>query len=192
MLLIYALGGTLRRGGWAPLAERCAASSAGEGGMILGSVGAFLVLETRSHAEARGARGLAEVAAVSTGSARRAGDDTARASAAALVETMRSRLRPGYAVVSGASGAAGPAEDEDGFLADLRDAGPAQGPVRRPAEIMGHSVEAAFPASLALGALALGRPEAAAPPQALVTGFGVWRGEALALLEPVRGEGRRA
>ena len=59
--------------------------------------------------------------------------------------------------------------------------------MRRTAEFIGHSFEAAFPANLALAALALGRPES--PPQALVTGFGAWRGEALALLEPVR-EGR--
>jgi 3-oxoacyl-[acyl-carrier-protein] synthase II len=184
MLLIYALGGLLRRGGWAPMAER-----GGEGGMVLGSVGAFLVLETRSHAETRGAKGLTELAVVATGSARRAGEDTARASAEALVGNMRSLLRPGYAAISGATGVAGSMEDEAGFLADLRDAGPAQGPVRHTAEIIGHSVEAAFPANLAIGALMLGEPEAS--PQVLVTGFGAWRGEALALLGPVR-EGRRS
>jgi 3-oxoacyl-[acyl-carrier-protein] synthase II len=59
--------------------------------------------------------------------------------------------------------------------------------VLRTADAVGHSVEASFPANLALAALALGRPDP--PPQALVAGFGVWRGEALALLEPVR-EGR--
>jgi 3-oxoacyl-[acyl-carrier-protein] synthase II len=181
MLLIHALGGLLRRGAWAPMAEREG------GGVITGSVGAFLVLETRSHAAARGARGLAEIASVATGAARRTGEDTARASAAGLAGNLRSLLRPGYAVVSGASGAAGPAEEEAGFLAELRDAGPEQGPVRRTAEFIGHSVEASFPANLALAALALGRPDP--PPQALVAGFGVWRGEALALLEPVR-EGR--
>jgi 3-oxoacyl-[acyl-carrier-protein] synthase II len=187
MLLIYALGGLLRRGAWAPMAER-----GGEGGMVLGSVGAFLVLETRSHAEGRGAKGLAELAVVATGSARRAGEDTARASAEALVGNMRSLLRPGYAVISGATGAAGPMEDEAGFLTDLRDAGPAQGPVRHTAELIGHSVEAAFPANLAIGALMLGESGAPPqPPQALVTGFGAWRGEGLALLGPAR-EGRRA
>ncbi len=189
MLLIYSLSGLLRRGAWAPMAERGAGAGEDGGGMILGSVGAFLVLETRSHAQARGARGLAELTAVATGSARRTVEHTPRDSAAALVGNMRSLLRPGYAVVSGASGAADPTGEEAGFLTDLRDAGPAQGPVRHTAETIGHSVEAAFPANLALAALAFGRPEA--PPQALVTGFGVWRGEALALLDPVR-EGRHA
>jgi 3-oxoacyl-[acyl-carrier-protein] synthase II len=188
MLLIYSLSGLLRRGAWAPMAERAGGDG---GGMILGSVGAFLVLETRSHARARGARGLAELAVVATGSARRTGEDTAGASARALVGNMRSLLRPGYAVVSGATGAAEPTAEEAAFLAELRDAGPAQGAVLHTAETIGHSVEAAFPANLALGALMLGRPDAP-PPQTLVTGFGAWRGEALGLLEPVREEGRRA
>ena len=186
MLLLHALGGQLRRGGWAPMAER----GDGAGGVVTGSVGAFLVLETRSHAQARGARGLAEIAVVATDAARRTEEDTARASAAGLVGAMRALLRPGYAVVSGASGAAEPLAEEAGFLAELRDAGTAQGPVLHTAEAIGHSFEAAFPANLALGALALGRPDA--PPQALVTGFGAWRGEALALLEPVPGGGRGA
>jgi len=187
MLLIYGLSGALRRGAWTPMAERGGAEG---GGMVMGSVGAFLVLETRSHAKARGARGLAELTAVATGAARRTGDDTPLASAAALVGNMRSLLRPGYAVVSGATGAAAPTAEEASFLTELRDAGPEQGPVLHTAETIGHSVEAAFPANLALGALMLGRAEMA-PPQTLVTGFGVWRGEALALLDPVR-EGRRA
>ena len=50
------------------------------------------------------------------------------------------------------------------------------------ADLIGHPVEAAFPADIALGALAVA---AGAAPQALVTGFGVWRGEALALVEPI-------
>lgn len=185
MLLIYALSGLLRRGVWAPMAER------GETGLVLGTVGAFLVLEARSHARARGARPLAELAAVATGAARRTPGveaESALASAAALAGNMRSLLRPGYAVVSGASGAAGPLAEETDFLAELRDAGPAQGPVRRTAELVGHSVEASFPANLALAALELGRP--GGPAQALVTGFGVWRGEALALLERAAEEDR--
>jgi len=184
MLLIYGLSGLLRRGAWVPFADRAEGS-----GLITGSVGAFLVLETRSHARARGARGLAEIATVATGAARRTAEDTPRASAAGLAGNLRSLLRPGYAVVSAASGALGPAEEEAGFLADLKRAGPEQGPVHHAAERLGHPVEAAFPASLALAALALGHGGNDAPPQALVTGFGVWRGEALALLEPVR-EGR--
>ena len=43
-------------------------------------------------------------------------------------------------------------------------------------------MEASFPLHLALAALAIAE---GAAPQALVTGFGIWRGEALAVLEPI-------
>lgn len=175
MLLLYAASGELRQGGWAPLAER-----AEGGGLVTGSAAAFLVLETESHARARGAAGLARLGAVRSGAARRQGEDSAEASAAALAQGLP--LRPGHAVISGASGAALPTAAERRFLAGLRAAGPAPGQVVHSADLIGHAVEAAFPANLALAALALAAGDA---PQALVTGFGVWRGEALALLEPV-------
>lgn len=181
MLLLYALGGVLWLGAWTPLAERMERG----GGAVTGTAGAFLVLETESHARARGARGLARITALATGAARRRGEDTARASANALAAGIRPLLRDGYAVVSGASGVAEAWAEEQGFLADLRDAGPAQGPVRHTADLIGHAPEAAFPANLALAALALGRE--GAPGQILVTSFGLWRGEALALVEPIGG-----
>ena len=84
--------------------------------------------------------------------------------------------------MSGATGAAVPTAAEAAFLAGLRANGPAQGPVHQSADLIGHPVEAAFPADIALGALAVAAGDA---PQALVTGFGVWRGEALALVEPI-------
>jgi 3-oxoacyl-[acyl-carrier-protein] synthase II len=168
MLLLFSMSGGLWRGPWVPLAERPG------GGMVTGSVGAFLVLETERHARARGARGLARLGAVRSGAGRRQGEDSARASAAALAEGLA--LRPGHAVISGASGVPEALEEERGFLAGLAGAGPG----RFTADLLGHGVEASFPASLALGALAVSGGMAA---QALVTGFGLWRGEALALLE---------
>jgi 3-oxoacyl-[acyl-carrier-protein] synthase II len=168
MLLLFSTSGGLWRGPWAPLVERPG------GGMVTGSIGAFLVLETERHARARGARGLARLGAVRSGAARRRGEDSARASAAALAEGLA--LRPGHAAISGASGAPEALAEERAFLAGLAGAGP----VRFTADLLGHGVEASFPASLALGALAIAEGLAA---QALVTGFGLWRGEALALLE---------
>ena len=183
MLLAYAGSGGLWRGAsWAPLAERLAR---GEGGMVTGSAGAFLVLETASHARARGARGLARIAAIAGTASRRRGADTAGAAARALAEPLLPRLRPGYAVLSGATGLPGPTAEEMAFLAWLRDTGPAQGLVRHTTDLIGHTVEAAFPASLALAALGIAE---GALPQALVTGFGMWRGESLALLDPVTEE----
>ncbi|MBV1799086.1 beta-ketoacyl-ACP synthase [Siccirubricoccus sp. G192] len=183
MLLPYAAGGSLWRGAWAPVAQRLAGGT--DGGMVMGTAGAFLLLETESHARARGAAGLARLTMVATGAARRRGKDTARASTLALAEQIRPLLRDGYAVLSGATGAAAPGTEEAGFLADLRESGPAQGPLRYSADLIGHTVEAAFPANLALAALALGQD--GAPAQVLVTGFGLWRGEALALVERIDG-----
>ncbi|SDB07265.1 beta-ketoacyl-ACP synthase [Belnapia rosea] len=170
MLLLFSPSGGLLRGDWVPLAGRPG------GGMVTGSLGAFLVLETARHARARGARGLAAISAVRNGAARRRGGDTARASALALAEGLP--LRPGHAVFSGASGVAGALEEERAFLGTLTEAGP----VRFTTDLLGHGMEASFPANLALAALAL---QAGLVPQALVTGFGLWRGEALAVLEPV-------
>ncbi|WP_043362353.1 beta-ketoacyl-ACP synthase [Belnapia sp. F-4-1] len=168
MLLLHAASGGLWRGDWALLGERPG------GGMVTGSIGAFLVLETERHARGRGAPCLARLMAVRSGAARRQGEDSARASAAALAEGLA--LRPGHAVVSGASGMPEPLAEERAFLAGL----PEPGPMHFTADLLGHGVEASFPASLALGALALAEGLAG---QALVTGFGIWRGEALALLE---------
>ena len=178
MLLLFSPSGGLWRGPWAPIAAREG------GGMVTGSVAAFLVLETESHARARGASGLARLGPVVSGASRRRGADTARATAGALAAPLVPSLRAGYQVFSGASGVAAPTAEEAGFLGDLRDSGPAQGEVRTTADLLGHAVEASFPANLGLAALAV---QAGVAPQALVTGFGLWRGEALALVEPVGG-----
>jgi 3-oxoacyl-[acyl-carrier-protein] synthase II len=99
-------------------------------------------------------------------------------------------------VLSGATGAAGPVAAERDFLAGLGR------PValRTAGNRLGWGVEATFPASIALAALALadGRlppgmdaTEAAfdgVPRDILVTGFGGWRGEALAHLQAIPGE----
>jgi 3-oxoacyl-[acyl-carrier-protein] synthase II len=71
LLLLYDAGGHLLRGAFQPVWER-------KNGMVLGSLGAFLVLEARSHAEARGAKPLARLSTVmSERSSRPAGSVTA-------------------------------------------------------------------------------------------------------------------
>src|SRR4029078_5595456 len=57
LLLLYDAGGHMLRGPFQPVWER-------ENGMVLGSLGAFLVLESRSHAEARGAKPLARLTSI--------------------------------------------------------------------------------------------------------------------------------
>jgi 3-oxoacyl-[acyl-carrier-protein] synthase II len=95
----------------------------------------------------------------------------------------------GLGVISGMTGVAEARIEEEAFLAGLGGV-----PVRRSSSVLGHGVEASFPANVALAALALsqnGFYPAMDPADAgdgpvdriLVTGFGQWRGEALALLE---------
>lgn len=185
MLLLYGAGGGLWRGPYAPVSARPG------GGMVLGCVNAFLVIEAAEHARARGAKPLARIAAVATDACRRAEPGAIRASTEALWQGMAAGAPDGpLAVISGASGAASATAEERGFLAALAPAA-----LRTPASLWGHGMEGAFPANIALGALALSRGAMfapcdpadsgdAAPAAILVTGIGHWRGEALALLTP--------
>ena len=67
VLLIYEMGGFLWKKPFRPVFERAAEG----GGMILGSGAAFLVLEAREHAQARGAKPLASLAGIASDRARR-------------------------------------------------------------------------------------------------------------------------
>jgi 3-oxoacyl-[acyl-carrier-protein] synthase II len=183
-LLHYAMGGLLTQAPYAPVWARQATAP----GLALGSVGCFLVIESRAHAAARGVSASARIAGVRTDrSRRRPGEASANASAqlAALAPELGQA-----AVISCASGARAATQEEAAFLADLGV------PVRGIASALGHSLEPSFPAALALGALSLshGRlfapleaAEAAMPgqlTQVLITSWGNWRGEAMALLTP--------
>jgi 3-oxoacyl-[acyl-carrier-protein] synthase II len=156
---------------------------------VLGSVGCFLVIESREHAAARGASALAHIAAIATDrSRRRPGEATANAER--QLREMRGHLEPRHAaVVSGASGVPAATGEEAEFLRGLGL------PVRGTATAFGHSLEPSFPANLALAAAALSRRRLFAPLEAeetvmdaelrqvLVTSWGHWRGETLAVLE---------
>jgi 3-oxoacyl-[acyl-carrier-protein] synthase II len=181
-LLHYALGGLLTEAPFAPIWQRQTTAP----GLALGSVGCFLVIESRAHATARGATPHARIAGIRTDRSRRGpGDATANAQAqlAALAP-----VREEAAVISAASGAAAATREEAAFLATLGL------PVRAAATALGHSLEPSFPAGIALGALSISRGrlfaplEAAEAPmpgalsQVLVTSWGTWRGEAMALL----------
>lgn len=194
ILAIHAFGGTLwqQAGGpagdgpaWAPIWARQAAG----GGMVSGSVGCFLVIESRAHAAARGATPIARIAALTADRCRRRQGE-ATAIAQRQFTALQPRLAAGsVAVVSGASGVTAPTAEEAGFLRSLHL------PVRAVATALGHSQEASFPASMALAAMAVAKgrmflrleqEEAAMEGelrQALVTSWGMWRGEAMALVD---------
>jgi 3-oxoacyl-[acyl-carrier-protein] synthase II len=174
-------------GPWQPLWARDGSEG---GGMILGTVGAFLVLESREHAEARGAHIYAVLDAVE-------GDRGNRDEG--KLEARLNRITPEASalsahdtiVFSGASGLADLTQREKTALAERF---PGM-PVRGFAGSIGHSLEAQFPAGLALAALAIdsgaivpafdGAHETAqnaAARHAIVTTVGYVRGEGLAVL----------
>jgi 3-oxoacyl-[acyl-carrier-protein] synthase II len=168
------------------------------GGMVIGSIGAFLVIESRPHAEARGRQPYARLAAVMSDRDRRE-PGQARANAEKQLESVRPQLEGrNVSVVSGATGVKRPTVEERDFLLALRKAGQIDA-IRAPASLMGAGIEASFPAFVALGAMALRRkgfyrpydtsgverPATTTPESLLVTAWGHWRGEGMALLETV-------
>jgi 3-oxoacyl-[acyl-carrier-protein] synthase II len=152
-------------------------------------VGCFLVIESREHASKRGTRAIAHISALATDRCRRRSGE-ATATTERQLATMRHHLQPPHAaVISGATGVAAVTAEEMTFLGDLGL------PVRGTATAFGHSLEPSFPANLALAALSLSRHRLFAPlepdeqpmadelRQVLVTSWGHWRGEALAVVE---------
>jgi 3-oxoacyl-[acyl-carrier-protein] synthase II len=159
------------------------------GGLVMGSLGCFLVIESRAHAKARGAVAHAHIAGIQTDrSARQPGQATANA--VRQWQAMRHMVDPASTVVlSGATGAAAPTREEQAFLAELGL------PMRATATMLGHSFEPSFVANLALAADAvlqgalfgpLDQGEAPAPASVrhvAVTSWGHWRGESIAIVE---------
>jgi 3-oxoacyl-[acyl-carrier-protein] synthase II len=190
----YEFGGDyLLKGAYRPVWERAPA-----GGFAAASLGAFLVIESRAHARARGAKPLARLTAtVSDRSDRQPGAVTAS------LRRLWGKIAPGldnghYAVLSGASGAEPATGEERAFLAALPGV-----EVRAPGSYVGHGPEPQFAMNLALAVLAI-EQRGLFPPcdrtglekdmdasltQVVVTGVGHWRGEGLALVEPVCAEG---
>lgn len=184
-LLIFAMGGVLKQGGFSPVQQRETSP-----GMILGSAGAFFVLEAREAAEARGATILAELADVAALRATRKAGAVA-ASLGAAIDAVKPALAGSSAVISGATGCAGITAEELGVIAEKLPGAP----VRATGNRLGHALESQFPVGLALGVLALrdgglfppaaGSGEAvatAAPESILVTSVGHMRGEGAAAL----------
>jgi 3-oxoacyl-[acyl-carrier-protein] synthase II len=114
------------------------------------------------------------------------------ASASRQFEAMRSHLDPSHAaVISGATGVSGAVAEEAEFLRGLGL------PARATATAFGHSLEPSFPANLAVAAMSLAKRRlfppleaaeletamAAELRQVLVTSWGHWRGEAMAVVE---------
>ena len=181
VVLHFALGRSLIRGEHASVWERA--------GMALGTIGAFLVLEEKAHAQARGAKPLARIAAVASDHVRRI-PGAVTGVLERMWSTVRPRLDPAHAaVISGASGVQPATTEEREFLR-------AQGlAVRATGTHFGHGLEPQFPANIALAAASLASGKLFAPGdafertmdaalrQVVVTSIGHWRGEGLVLVE---------
>ncbi|MBX9930567.1 MAG: beta-ketoacyl-ACP synthase [Methylobacterium sp.] len=146
VMVVHEMGGYLAKGEYRPIAER---ARAGEGGMILGSVAAFLVLEAADHAAARGARALAQIFPV-------ASDRTRREPGSVALSLDRIWREAGIAtpdaVISGASGVAAATTEELDALSRLAPGAP----VTTLGDVTGHGLEvtAPFGAALAVALIA--------------------------------------
>jgi 3-oxoacyl-[acyl-carrier-protein] synthase II len=182
MLLGYELAGYLHRGPWQPLWAR----EGGGGGIITGSGGAFLVLETREHADARGAGIYAVVDKVISGLSPRSEAVFAH-DIAAMVAALGAES--GDLLISGASGAHLATGTEREALKDYS--------LRGFSALTGHLKEAQLPFAVALAAMAISKGEApgpladvetpcsGVPERVLTTAVGHHRGEGAALVRKV-------
>jgi 3-oxoacyl-[acyl-carrier-protein] synthase II len=187
LLTLYEFGKFNLKGRYAPIWER-----GEDGGFALGSLGAFLVIEARDHAQARGAKPLARLTAVLSDRSRRQ-PGTVTAGLAQLWDKIKGKVKAAQAaVLSGATGATPVTAEEREFLAGHPDLA-----VRATGSYLGHGLEPQFPMNVALAAIVVGHGKLFPPAdstgvegpmtgdvsQVLVTSVGHWRGEAVALVE---------
>jgi 3-oxoacyl-[acyl-carrier-protein] synthase II len=191
LFMLYEFGGHNLKGQFAPVWERGGGKPAG---FALGSLGAFLVVEAREYAEARGAKPLARLTAVFSDRSKRT-PGSVTAALTRLWDKVKDKVKAGHAaVLSGATGSEPATAEERAFLEAHSDLA-----VRATGSYLGHGLEPQFPMNVALAAIALGhgslfppcdatgleRPMSGGLSQVLVTGVGHWRGESLALVERV-------
>jgi len=189
LLLLYNSGGQLLQAPFKPVWERSSSP-----GMVLGSLGAFLVLEGRTHAEERAARPLARLVGVRSDRGRPGLAVTATL-AQIWQQLAPSRLSGHMAIISGATGTEPATGDERAWLKSMPEY-----PVRASGSRLGHGFEPQFPMNIALATLVLGReklfpgfdssglerPHDGPLDQVAVTSVGHWRGEGIALVEAVK------
>jgi 3-oxoacyl-[acyl-carrier-protein] synthase II len=189
LLILYEFGDFNLTDKFVPVWARDENSS----GFALGSAGVFLVIESREHAEARGAKPYARLTKVVADLAQRKQPGAVTKS----LETLWPQLGVGADdgnLITGATGVASVTSEEKAFLR--------QHPrfaVRSTGTMFGHTVETQFPLGLALAALSISRGalfppndptgfevEKSGPPtQIVVMGAGHWQGEGMALVEAI-------
>ncbi len=187
MLLSLQLGHFAHAGDALPVLARQATG----GGTMLGTAGAFLVLEEAEHAKARGAKPYARLSSIASDLGPRDLEKTKT-----RIDDLLDKVKaaPGMAAISGATGVPGITELE--FDALRRHLGEDTA-IRAYQSLVGNPVEASFPFGVALAALALRNggfyptfeeAEVAAsntPSSILVSGIGHYRGEGFAVIDKV-------
>src|SRR5215212_10843957 len=129
LLMLYEFGGFPLKGDYAPVWDR-----GPKGGLALGSLGAFLVVEERAHAQTRGAKPLARLSTVVSDRSRRNAGDV-KASLQRMWHKLQ--LKSGEAaLISGSIGAEPATAEERDFLHDHPDV-----PVRATGSYVGHGFE---------------------------------------------------
>ncbi len=192
MMLLMEFGQALWHGEHGPVWSR----RDSKGGMIMGSASAFLVLESRQHAEARGVKPYARInKVVSDRCNRQAG--AARKTAEALLHCVSNQLPEGpLAVLSGCCGLQPQLNEEHEFLAGLSDRG-IQPAIRGLTTVLGSTLEAQFPVCVVLASMAVSKGDFFDPfddsgveqeytgnaDRVLISNWGHWRGESLALVD---------
>jgi 3-oxoacyl-[acyl-carrier-protein] synthase II len=162
-------------------------------GFALGSAGVFLVIESKAHAQARGAKPYARLTNVVADQVRRKNPGEVTASLETLWSKL-GKLKDKGAIITGATGAEPVTSEERAFLTGHPDFA-----VRATGTAFGHAVETQFPLGIGLAALAISRGAlfppndstgfeiemSGSPTQIVVIGAGHWRGEGMALVEAI-------
>jgi 3-oxoacyl-[acyl-carrier-protein] synthase II len=190
LLMLYEFAELVLKNKYAPIWERGNAAA----GFALGSLGAFLVIEAREHAEKRGAKPLAKLSAVVSDRATRQ-PGTISETLSRLWDGLKTKINAGHAaILSGTTGVKPATAEERMFLELHPDLA-----VRATGSYVGHGLEPQFTMNIALATVALDhgslfppcdstgleRPMTADLTQVVVTGVGHWRGEGLALIERI-------
>jgi len=188
LMVLYEFGDYNLKDKFAPVWSR-----ENDPGFALGSAGAFLVIESKEHALARGAKPFARLSRVVS-------DRSPRRQPGAITQSLRKlwselgEIKGSGAILTGATGAEPATSEERSFLGEHPDYA-----VRATGTRFGHLVDAQFALGLGLAALSISRGalfppgdssgveiEMSKPPaQIVVTATGHWRGEGMALVEAV-------
>jgi 3-oxoacyl-[acyl-carrier-protein] synthase II len=188
LMILYEFGDFNLTGKFSAVWER-----ENNGGFAMGSAGAFLVLESREHAEARGAKPYARLTRVVADLAQRKQPGAVTKSLEALWTKLGVTADNGN-LITGATGVEPVTGEEKAFLH--------QHPgfaVRATGTTFGHTMDNQFALGLALAALSISRGalfppndptglevEKSGPPtQIVVVGAGHWQGEGMALVEAI-------